>query len=174
MFKKILITLSTAFISMVMLTAPSKAVLIDTIALTGTSVEFRDYTGSVAADGTFEHDYHFNINDAFLVKFDIDSSFPAGSIADLTYTWINAASSLAAYVYTDGAGNEDPSQTPFFEAMTTAETWVLRVTGTFLSDASYSLQASVVPLPPAVIAFSTAMLGVGFLARRRRKQKAVV
>ncbi len=173
MFKKILIAFSTAFISVLMLTTPSNAVLIDTIALSGGDIVYRDYT-RVGGEGAFEHDYHFNADDAFTVMFDIDSSHPAGNIANLTYTWINAASSLSAYVYTNGAGAEDLSQTPFFESMTTSETWILRVTGTFLSNASYSLQASVVPLPPAVIAFSTAMLGVGFLARRRRKQKEVL
>lgn len=172
MFKKILITLSTAFISVIMLTTPSNAVLIDTIALSAGDLEYRDYT-RVGSEGAFIHEYNFNINQDLDVRFDIDSSYPAGAIANLTYTWINAASSLAAYVYTNGAGLEDGSQTPFFEFMTTAETWTLQVTGTFLSNANYSLQASVVPLPPAVIAFSTAMLGVGFLARRRKK-KAVL
>lgn len=178
MFKKILITLSTAFISVMMLTAPSNAALfavIDSFALTAGDVVQDSYVRFDVTDDDpdFIHEWHFTINEDLAVMFDIDSSYPAGSIANLTFEWINAASSMNSFDYTDGTGEEDASQTPFWEVITTAETWILQVTGSFIDqNATYSLQASVVPLPPAVIAFSTAMLGVGFLARRRKKKKA--
>ena len=77
------------------------------------------------------------------------------------------------HTITDAFGVVDNNQLPFFHSLLNGQVGVLTVTGNFFSNGGgYSLSVSTVPLPPALIAFSTAMLGVGFLARRKRKQKA--
>lgn len=51
----------------------------------------------------------------------------------------------------------------------TRVSWIQRQS--FHQFDNIALNVSAVPLPPAVIAFITAMMGVGFLARRKRKLK---
>ncbi len=173
MLKKIYITISAALLSLVyMVSTASAAVVVPPIVTAVNVNDVFSYTVvSASGEVPFSHTFTFNSNFTGDVKFDVDTSNPVNGVRDLLFSWTTGSGN--SYLFTDNAGVEDTTMTPFWEAMVSGQQYVLTVTGTFFGDSNYSIGVSAVPLPPAVIAFSTAMLGVGFLARRRRKQKAL-
>ena len=126
--------------------------------------------GGVTIDDTYNFTGGYDGNAIFIV----DTSFAAGGVKNLVFTWLNGSGN--SVIFTDGAGVEiGIANNIFFEAMVNGVVRSLKVTGEFINSgaSNYTVNVSTVPLPPAVIAFGTAMLGVGFLARRKRKKKEV-
>ncbi|MBL4602287.1 MAG: hypothetical protein JKY84_06060 [Emcibacteraceae bacterium] len=140
---------------------------------------FDSYTSGILTGGASVNDvYSFEAGADTNLSFGISVNHPNAvgtfSIANMVLTWTDAGGSVM-YNVTDAFGVMNSNPFPvFFHALMDGASGMLTVVGTALTNGgSYSLTVAAVPLPPAVIAFSTAMLGVGFLARRRRKKKAV-
>jgi len=80
------------------------------------------------------------------------------------------------HTITSAAGVVDPLSIPFFHTLADGETATLSISGIFrFAGGGYLLSVSAlnaVPLPPSVIAFFTAMIGIGFLARRKKRLSA--
>ena len=170
MFKKINILISAMLFSLVLAVSGANAVTV-------TPSFFDSYNEDV--DGTEGGNaintlYSFTADGDTRLSFAVSVNHPTADnnfgIANLTLTWDLGG----VHVVTDGTGVMLANPFPkFFHALTDGVTGVLTVTGNWLSNGGgYTVTVAAVPLPPAVIAFGTAMLGVGFLARRRRKQKA--
>ena len=173
MFKKLYIVLSALVVSTFIAVSGAQAVPVD-------PSFFDSYNRDVNAqyvinNGSAINDsYEFTATDFTNLSFAISVNHPTAlnnfGIKNLTLTWDLGGVQFV----TDNLGKMFTNPFPEFFFFFTNQTGTLTVTGDFLSNGGgYSLTVAAVPLPPALIAFSTAMLGVGFLARRRRKTKAV-
>ncbi|MEZ5756645.1 MAG: hypothetical protein R3D86_00330 [Emcibacteraceae bacterium] len=171
MFKKLYIVLSALVVSTFMAVSGAQAVSVD-------PSFFASYNNDVGAGqgGTAINDvYSFTASEDTNLSFAVSVNHPTAlnnyGISNLVLTWDLGG----VQIVTNGLGVMLSNPFPeFFHALTTGQTGTMTVTGNFLSNGGgYTLTVAAVPLPPALIAFSTAMLGVGFLARRRRKTKAV-
>lgn len=91
-------------------------------------------------------------------------------VNNLVMTW--SVGSIM-HTITSLTGVVNAASIPFFHSLADGETGTLTISGMFRSaGGGYLLSVSAVPLPPAVIAFLTAMMGIGFLARKKRKFSA--
>lgn len=99
---------------------------------------------------------------------DTDSS-PDTGIKNLIFSWDNGVTSI----FTDENGKEIGSS-PLYFTILAGTSVILTVSGDMfgLANSEYSFTMSAVPLPPAVIAFASAMFGIGFLGRRKKKLAA--
>lgn len=170
MFKKINIVMGAMLFSLVLAVSGANAVTV-------TPSFFASYNEDVESDmggQAINTNYEFTADGDTPLSFAVSVNHPTADnffgIANLTLTW----SLGGVQVVTDGAGVMLANPFPkFFHGLTNGASGVLNVAGNWLTNGGgYSVTVAAVPLPPAVIAFSTAMLGVGFLARRRRKKKA--
>tara|TARA_R110002096_G_scaffold416576_2_gene619459 strand:- start:305860 stop:306363 length:504 start_codon:yes stop_codon:yes gene_type:complete len=165
MFKKISIVISALVFSAFVAVSGAQAVSVD-------PTFFANYNNDTGA-GAINDIYAFEATADTNLKFIFSVNHPQADfnvgISNLVMTWSDGN---IAHIITNNLGVV--VGVPFFHAMLTGANETLTVTGNFLANGGgYTLTVAAVPLPPAVIAFSTAMLGVGFLARRRRKKKEV-
>lgn len=151
-----------------MMSTASKAATIDIYAedyltyLFGNPVDWSDINGVYDVTNFTSDDYVINYNY-------IPMSFyiPQGSMADLTLIWTTVGNDpqwLATYVLTDEFGMLNTLV--FSMLLESYECLTLEVTSTWLGQGELIPN----PLPPSVMVFMTAMLGVGYLARRRRNK----
>ncbi len=123
--------------------------------------------------GPIDDDYTFTATGNTTLEFIFSVNHPGGpagvGVESLVATWSDGG---VIHTITDAGANI--VTTTFFHTLLDSESFTLDVAGAFLENGGgYTLTVAAVPLPPAVIAFSTAMLGVGFLARRKRKKKEI-
>ncbi|MGE5510082.1 MAG: hypothetical protein ACM31O_02385 [Bacteroidota bacterium] len=97
-----------------------------------------------------------------------------GAIKNLTIAWFDSANNLIDdLLVTNAAGTIINVNAALVIALTQVGNYTIRVTGEALTQgASYLLNVTTTPLPPAVILFGTALAGVTWLSRRRRGRAA--
>lgn len=190
MLKKIIIGLSLVVISGATTANAALLTLNDPLVIVAAeqTIDSGDVHNGFDLDGFVTGSfYQFVANITAPIKIDVTPNQATGNvnpswISNLVMTWDWAGDGFGngvAHQITDpitaastGAGLG--GTVSFFHNIVQGETYRLFVTYDQIQQSGgFLLDVSAVPLPPAVIAFSTAMLGVGFLARRRRKQKAL-
>lgn len=183
MFKKIYILSSTMLFSLVLAVSGANAVSVTPSFDAVYNYTVSNQPGNLVnplevdtfLDGLVQHSYAFEADQGFdtTLKFTLDynNDFDGGQfgIENFIATW-----SVGGIIHViSDAFSVDQGGSPFFHTLLNGESGILALSGRWRDNGgAYALTVSAVPLPPAVIAFGTAMLGVGFLARRRRKQKA--
>lgn len=104
--------------------------------------------------------------DAFYDSDHFTGIIPPASLADLTAIWSRRdgddLTELGIYVITDDLGAIIDQE--FWLALVCHQEYVLEITSRWIGDGKLIAN----PLPPSVIAFLSAMAGIGFLIRRRR------
>ena len=166
MLKKIITLVSSAVFSLLLLSGAANAIPVTPNFV----MNFNNDTGvGVITDSyTFESTGFTNLS--FITSVNHPNAPGGVGINTLVMTWTVGN---IIHNITDALGQYNGPLT-FFHALADGESGTLNVTGTFFENGGgYTLTVAAVPLPPAVIAFGTAMLGVGFLARRKRKKKEV-
>ncbi|MEZ5758480.1 MAG: hypothetical protein R3D86_09700 [Emcibacteraceae bacterium] len=132
---------------------------------------FHDEVGPI---GGITDTYQFTSSGFTNLKFFVSVNHDQGSIGvplnyginNLQMTW---SIGNIIHTITSPSGIVNTSGIPFFHALTDGQVGILSVTGNFRSaGGGYTLSVSAVPLPPAIIAFMSAMLGVGLIARKRK------
>ena len=124
--------------------------------------------------GLFSEMYSFNnlIGVDTSLVFRINTTFPAGGppgIANLQFEFMNGAIVQTFSNITNANGDLNPIPFVLNASFLSAGTTVLTVTGNSTGNGgSYDFEASVVPLPPALLLFGTALGGMGWLSRRRK------
>ena len=177
MFNKIFVSISTTILALFCLVSGAVAAtvtppVVQALSMGDTYVYTVEGQNSNFTDHTFTFTSDFDGAGKFWISTTNDDGEAGIGVANLLLTWTTGSGN--SYAYTDGTGVSDNSLSPFFETLTNGVASVLTISGDFLNEgSSYTLTVLATPLPPAVIAFGTAMLGVGFLARRRRKKKEV-
>jgi len=143
------------------------------------SDEYNKDTGFQLA-GNFSDVFTFNNltgNDTFL-RFRIQTTFDNGSppvIGNLTFVFDNNGTIQTFADLTDTGGTLNPNPSTIFAEFLSAGPTVLTVTGFAIASptgskgGSYDFTANVVPLPPALLLFGTALGGMGWLSRRRKE-----
>lgn len=180
MFNKLSSSLYVAVLVLITATSPARAIDVNVIENVNSG-----FTGNWNHDsdsgpiGGINDTYQFNatsdVNLKFFTSVNHDQGDPGAlndfGISNLVMTW---SAGDVVHVLTNAFGVVDHASIPFFHQLTGGTSGTLTVTGDFLSGGGgYSLSVAAVPLPPAAIAFASAMIGVGFLARRKKKQKTV-
>lgn len=181
MMKKILLTLSLTLFSGII--SANAAIInlmpnnnVDVPLLISTTDTFQ-VSAPQGDEGTgFTHTFTFTPNftnqESFFISTTNDNGNLNTGVGNLVLTWLSGG--VGSYAYTDALGVFGGTVNPFFENLVAGTDAVLQISGDWLSNGgAYAITVSAVPLPPAVIAFATAMLGVGYLARRKRKKKAL-
>lgn len=103
----------------------------------------------------------------------------ANFFADLRFWFTDAANNIISPVVsiTDATGDliNDPILT-YAQGLLGGQTYFLNVAGTLLKDKGgfYGVEVAAVPLPPAAIAFGSALVGMGLLGRRRKNKGSEV
>ena len=189
MLKKIIIGLSLVVFSGATTANAALLTLNDPLVIVPAeqTIEFGDVHNGFEFGGfTTGSFYQFVANITSVVKIDVTPNQATGNvnpswISDLvmSWDWTGDIGNVVDHQITDpvtaaSTGAGIGGTVSFFHNIVAGETYRLYVTYDQIQNlGGFVLDVSAVPLPPSVIAFSTAMLGVGFLARRRRKQKAL-
>lgn len=104
---------------------------------------------------------------------------PTGSISNLSVEWNTMANgsgaSLASLVLTNAAGtliNPLASLTFIFPNTTDVFYLLVSADGVLRNSTNFDLRVEAVPVPPALLLFGSALAGLGFLSRRRKKSHA--
>lgn len=148
---------------------------------------------SPAAPAAFTHDYYFtaaqslNTLTAVTVHEAPESKF-FGGIHNLVVSWLAVPSSLiSSATYTDALGNGTAFYTagqfvtPLAAALSAGLTYILRVKGEAVDPGYYTLTVRTerlpgnqeLPLPPALLLFGSALVGLTALGRRKRARASV-
>lgn len=176
MIKKITNIISVAFFALVVAVSSSNAAVLTPGA--NHDVDFgSSFTGIIGSSAGTSHFYDFTALVDTVVRFDVTplqaSGVPNG-VESLVLTWDDGP--VAHQITGPGSAvSVTLGQVTFFHSLVQDQTYRLSaLLAQYIgNNGGYILDVSAVPLPPAVIAFATAMLGVGFLARRKRKKKAL-
>ena len=164
MLKRFYIVISALVFSAFVAVSGAQAVSVDPSFIANYNND--DGVGSITDFYTFDATADTNLK--FIFSVNHPSAGLGVGITDLVMTWSDGS---VEHIITNALGVV--VGVPFFHSLLNGESATLSVVGDFLTNGGgYTLTVAAVPLPPALIAFSTAMLGVGFLARRRRKKKA--
>ncbi|MCK5425324.1 MAG: hypothetical protein KAI89_08120 [Emcibacter sp.] len=191
MLRKMLITAGGLFLSLLMFATSANATIVspdDSV-----NVEIGDVfeslqnapdsgTDPLGANGAFSHEYTFTaLEDLSLLwelgvtRNDSDTA-PNTGVQSLTFSWdfTGPVASNITNLYTDANGIR-VGDSPILFSLLLGQQVVLTVSGTMYGSetfSGYDFSVSAVPLPPAVIAFASAMFGIGFLGRRKKKLAA--
>jgi hypothetical protein len=168
MLLRIMRIFAPAIICLTLVAGPAKAVtlLIEPTSSPGTGsfqtlLGGTDYAGGHTVSGSGADYYNFHV--PFVPVGTTTVEIPAfGTITNLQLAWLD--SSLTVQASNPGA--------LLVYAITTAGDWFLRVSGTTLNGpANYTVTVTATPLPPALILFGTALVGMTLLGRRRRSAR---
>jgi len=177
MLKKIFTLVSAAVFSLLLLSGATNAVPFPVD--NNFFMPFNEDVGVGNGGDAITTEYEFAASEFVNLQFLASVNHPVGGdpvpfgVLGLTMTWFVDNVLVFAHDITNASGAYNGPLT-FFHALQTGEVGKMVLGGNFAANGGgYSLTVSAVPLPPAVIAFGTAMLGVGFLARRKRKKKEV-
>ncbi len=177
MLKKTFTLVSAAVLSLLLLSGATNAVPFPVDP--NFFMPFNEDVGVAEGGDPVTAEFEFLASEFTNLQFLASVNHPVGGdpvpfgVLGLTMTWFVDNVFVFAHDITDLSGAYNGPLT-FFHALQTGETGKIVLAGNFAAQGGgWSLTVSAVPLPPAVIAFGTAMLGVGFLARRKRKKKEV-
>lgn len=93
-------------------------------------------------------------------------------VGDLQYWFSDGVSPVTPTVITESNGDYVGGLVyPLFENLMSGAVYTLHVTGTMLDTGDYAVDVSAVPLPPAALAFGSALVGMGLLGRRRKNKE---
>jgi len=168
MLSRIMRLFAQAIVCLTLVAGPAKAVTVPIqwestpgIGSFATLSGGNTYLGGHAVFGGTGADY-YNFHVPFVPVGTTTVEIPTfGSITDLHLAWFNDPAPGALPVY-------DVAGALMVYAITTAGDWYLRVSGTVLDFENYTVQITTTPLPPALILFGTALIGMTLLGRRRR------
>ena len=169
MLSRIMRLFAQAIVCLTLVAGPAKAVTVVPIDFTSTPgtgsfatlLGGNVYAGGHTVGGTVADYYNFHV--PFVPVGTVTVEIPAfGTITDLHLAWFDSSAPGALPVY-------DVAGAIMVYAITTTGDWFLRVSGTTVDGAAnYTAEITATPLPPALILFGTALLGMTLLGRRRR------
>jgi len=169
MIKKTKIIISSFLISLVLMVSGANAVTVDAVdllpAIFGDPIDWKDINGKYRFETGRRH---------YDIKYDSDdflSIIPEDTLANLRVIIKvkknGAFRRIGRYKLTDNLG--DIIDKAFWVALACHKEYKLIVQSSWIG-----VPIIPNPLPPSVIAFATAMFGIGFIARRRRKKNIQV
>lgn len=119
--------------------------------------------------------YEFNAGSNPVPTVTISGTLPvAGLLPDLVLSWSTSADTadiIATELFSDGSGSFDTSAVLSVAFAASQTLYLLVQSGAALSNGQLDIQVSAVPIPPALLLFGSALAGVGFLSRKRKKQE---
>ncbi len=137
------------------------------------SVARNEVLGSEVGSGIAFHDkFAFNVSGPTPVKLAFAPTVQNPSkFANLSFVLTDSLGGLVKSITTTNALGEATDELAKFWIDLVSDNYVLNVIGTLISSgtSTYDVEISTVPLPPAAIAFGSALIGMGFLGRRRKK-----
>lgn len=110
---------------------------------------------------TFEFTYIFTLTESPLVVSTLLNEFEDPEFTNVQYDWITDGDGINPQLYTG----------EFLQVVSGVTSLIITGNVSTTNGAILNLQITAVPVPPAAILFGSALLGIGFLSRRRKKKQ---